>query len=93
MGSKSRISKYVIPILQNIIDSNDITTYVEPFCGGCNIIDKIRCDFKIANDKQLYLIELLKNVIEDHILIHWLYLLFHKKITMKLLHMMMCKIY
>ena len=62
MGSKSRIAKYIVPILQNIIESNNIITYVEPFCGGCNIIDKIRCDFKIANDKQHYLIELFRNI-------------------------------
>lgn len=61
MGSKSRIAKYIVPILQKIIDENNITTYVEPFCGGCNIIDKIECQTKIASDKSHYLIELLKN--------------------------------
>ena len=40
----------------------DIDTYFEPFCGGCNVIDKVQCSTKIANDKQLYLIELLRNV-------------------------------
>lgn len=34
MGSKSRIKKYILPILQEIIDKNNINTYVEPFCGG-----------------------------------------------------------
>ena len=61
MGSKSRVAKHIVPVLQGIIDKEDIRTYIEPFCGGCNIIDKIRCSSKIANDKQLYLIELLKN--------------------------------
>ena len=62
MGSKSRVAKHIVPVLQGIIDREEIRTYIEPFCGGCNIIDKIRCSSKIANDKQLYLIELLKNV-------------------------------
>lgn len=62
MGSKSRVAKHIVPVLQGIIDKEDIRTYIEPFCGGCNIIDKIRCSSKIANDKQLYLIELLENV-------------------------------
>ena len=62
MGSKSRIAKYIVPILQKIIDENYITTYVEPFCGGCNIIDKIECQTKIASDKSHYLIELFKNI-------------------------------
>ena len=61
MGSKSRIAKYIVPILQEIIDLQNIQTYVEPFCGGCNVIDKISCNLKIACDKSHYLIELLKN--------------------------------
>ena len=62
MGSKSRITKYIVPIIQEVIETNGIITYIEPFCGGCNVIDKISCGTKIANDNQLYLIELLKNV-------------------------------
>lgn len=31
MGSKSRIAKYIVPILQECIDSNHVTTYIEPF--------------------------------------------------------------
>lgn len=34
MGSKSRIAKYIVPILQECIDSNHVTTYIEPFVGG-----------------------------------------------------------
>lgn len=62
MGSKSRIAKYIIPILQRHIDDNNITTYIEPFCGGANVIDKVKCDRKIASDKNKYLIALLKRV-------------------------------
>lgn len=60
MGSKSRIKKYILPILQNIIDKNNIKMYIEPFCGGCNIIDSIKCDIKIANDISTPLIEMWK---------------------------------
>ena len=62
MGSKSRIAKYIVPIIQEIIDTKHITTYIEPFCGGCNIIDKVKCETRIASDKQYYLIELYKNL-------------------------------
>lgn len=62
MGSKSRIAKYIAPIIQQIIDEYDIKTYIEPFCGGCNIIDKVRCDNKIASDNQEYLIALMQNL-------------------------------
>ena len=60
MGSKSRIAKHIIPIIQKLIDDNNIQYYVELFCGGCNIIDKIQCKHKVANDINPFLIELLK---------------------------------
>jgi len=62
MGSKSRIAKYIVPIIQECIDDNDISTYLEPFCGGCNIIDKIKCNTRIASDKNKYLIALWKHI-------------------------------
>lgn len=62
MGSKSRIAKYIVPIIQNYIDDYNIKTYVEPFCGGCNVIDKIKAERKIACDKQKYLIALYNNL-------------------------------
>lgn len=62
MGSKSRIAKYIVPILQDLIDKHSITTYVEPFVGGANIIDKIQCTHKVGGDRQRYLIELYKNL-------------------------------
>lgn len=62
MGSKSRIAKYIIPIIQKYINENNIATYIEPFCGGANVVDKIKCEHKIASDKNKYLIALLKRV-------------------------------
>lgn len=62
MGSKSRIKKHVVPILQKIIEENEIKVYVEPFVGGANIIDNINCMTKIGGDNSEPLIELLKHV-------------------------------
>ena len=62
MGSKSRIAKHIVPILQKYIDDNDIHVYIEPFVGGANIIDKIKCEKKIGCDINKYLIALLKHV-------------------------------
>lgn len=62
MGSKSRIANYIVPILQKEIDDNHIKTYLEPFVGGANVIDKIHCDVKIGSDLNQYLIALLKHV-------------------------------
>lgn len=62
MGSKSRIANDVLPIIQKKIEDNNIKMYIEPFCGGCSIIDKVVCDKRIASDNQKYLVALLKNV-------------------------------
>lgn len=61
MGSKSRIVDNILPIIQQRIEDYNIKTYIEPFCGGCNVIDKVACDNKIASDNQKYLIALLQN--------------------------------
>ena len=44
-----------MPVIQKQIDDNGITTYYEPFVGGGNSIDKIKCEKRIGNDihKQL----------------------------------------
>lgn len=65
MGSKSRIAKYIVPILQKYIDDNNILQYCEPFVGGCNIIDKIKCPNKQGSDINKYLIALLNHVKKD----------------------------
>ena len=53
MGSKRRIAKHILPI---ILDGRkDGQYYVEPFCGGCNTIDKVPGN-RIANDGNPYLI-------------------------------------
>ena len=62
MGSKSRIAKHIVPIIQRYIDENNIEKYVEPFVGGANVIDKVRCKEKYGFDKNKYLIAMLKRV-------------------------------
>ncbi|WP_369681332.1 DNA adenine methylase [Leyella stercorea] len=64
-GSKNRLAKYIVPILQNYIDENKIKTYIEPFVG-CNVIDKIRCKSRIGSDSNEDLIALLKYVQRDN---------------------------
>lgn len=60
MGSKTKIAKEIVPIIQKYIDKNNIECYIEPFCGGANVIDKVVCRTKIASDINKYLIALLK---------------------------------
>lgn len=56
MGSKARLSKDLVPIIDNIIKEKQIITYIEPFVGGANLIDKIKCDNRIGIDYNKYLI-------------------------------------
>lgn len=60
MGSKAKYAKYIVPILQKIIDDNNIDTYIECFVGGANIIDKIKCKNRIGYDRSDTLIALLQ---------------------------------
>lgn len=62
MGSKSRIAKHIVPIIQKYIDDNNIENYLDCCVGGANVIDKINCKNKYASDIQEYLIELFKNL-------------------------------
>jgi len=64
MGSKAKIAKDIVPIIQSYI--NDSTSaYVEPFVGGCNIMDKIKCVNRIGSDINPYLIALLVKLRDD----------------------------
>lgn len=65
MGSKNRLSKDLIPIIQKFIDDNNINRYWEPFVGGCNLIDKIKCENKYGSDIHPYLIALLQQAQTD----------------------------
>jgi len=65
MGSKRRLAKDILPII--LKGRKDGQAYVEPFCGGCNLIDKVD-GIRYANDSNQYLIALLEYVAEGHIL-------------------------
>lgn len=55
MGSKNRFAKEILPII--LKDRKENQWYVEPFCGGCNLIDKVNGN-RIANDINFYLIKM-----------------------------------
>lgn len=62
MGSKAKITDYIVPVIQSHIAVSGSRTYIEPFCGGCNVIDKIKANNRIAADKNEYLIALFKHL-------------------------------
>lgn len=45
LGSKRRIAKHIIPIMVEEANKRGITTWVEPFVGGANLIDKVPDNF------------------------------------------------
>ena len=59
VGSKNKIAKDLVPIIQSYI-TEDTKGYLEPFVGGANIIDKINCNNKIGCDIHKQLIALLQ---------------------------------
>lgn len=65
MGSKARLSKELVPIIQSYIDETNAVGYIEPFVGGANIIDKIKCDKRYGFDTHRYLIALLQKAQND----------------------------
>jgi len=56
MGSKNRIAKEILPIM---LKERGDRTWVEPFVGGANVIDKVQGN-RIGNDNQEYVIALYK---------------------------------
>lgn len=56
MGSKNRIAKHILPIM---LEKRENRTWVEPFVGGANMIDKVE-GCRIGADSNPYLIEALK---------------------------------
>lgn len=57
MGSKRIIAKGILPII--LKDRKNDQWYIEPFCGGCNLINKIEGK-RIGNDVNKYLIDMFK---------------------------------
>lgn len=64
VGSKARLSKQLAPIIQSYIDDmgDRCNGYWEPFVGGANMIDKIKCNHKYGSDSHKYLIALLRHI-------------------------------
>lgn len=52
--------------MQKYIRENNITTFIDCFCGGANIVDKVECENRIASDYNEDLIALLKYAQSDN---------------------------
>lgn len=79
LGNKQRIVNEFLPI---ILEYNTKNVFVDLFCGSCSVIQNVPNTFKrIANDKNRYLIEMFKALINK---CHTEYFPFPKTITKEL---------
>lgn len=67
VGSKNKLSKWIVPIIQKEIDTlgDKCNGYFEPFVGGANVIDKIKAKRRIGYDSNKYLIALFDKLQKD----------------------------
>jgi len=68
MGSKASVSKYLLPIITNNLKPDQY--YIEPFVGGCNMMDKVSHHKKIGLDLNGYLISMWKGIQNKEELLH-----------------------
>lgn len=61
MGSKRLIAKELVPVIEGMLALGKCRDYVEPFVGGCNMIDKIKAEgvMRHGYDNNRYLIAML----------------------------------
>lgn len=59
LGSKKRYVNEILPII--LKDRTKNQWYVEPFIGGCNVIERVNGN-RIGNDLHFYLVELFKAI-------------------------------
>jgi DNA adenine methylase len=60
LGNKTRLAKYLIPIITKPLTGNNF--YIEPFAGAFGMISNVKYEKRIAIDKDIYIIELIKAV-------------------------------
>ena len=60
VGSKRRLAKKLLPIIQQGLKVYPKGMYIEPFVGGANMITEVKHHTRIGYDANKYLIALLK---------------------------------
>lgn len=56
IGSKAKLAKYILPHLEQHFD--ECYVYVEPFVGGCNMMDKVTHRYRWGYDSNPHLIQM-----------------------------------
>lgn len=60
IGSKARHAMYLAPFILDALLPKQM--YVEPFCGGCNMLQNVLQEHRMANDQHPFLIAMFKAV-------------------------------
>ena len=52
LGGKNRTCRFIAPIIQKALQKypNSTSMYLEPFCGACNVLAKVRAQIRLASD-------------------------------------------
>ena len=65
MGNKQKIADEILTVIFN--DSKKTDTFVDLFCGSCSVIERVPDSYiKIANDKNKFLIEMFKSLVNGN---------------------------
>lgn len=63
MGNKQRIAEEILKAI--FANSKPTDTFVDLFCGSCSVTEHVPGNYhKVANDKNIYLIEMFKSLVE-----------------------------
>lgn len=66
MGNKQRIADELLKVMFDMTQPTD--TFIDLFCGSCSVIERVNPSFKrIANDKNKFLIEMFKALVNGKI--------------------------
>ena len=60
VGTKRKLAKGILPYIQKALAALPNAKYIEPFVGGCNMIDQVKHHTRIGCDANPHLIALLK---------------------------------
>lgn len=73
IGSKAKFADEIVAILQGYISEYKIKQYVEPFAGGFNVIDKVQCEYRLGNDIDPLVCDLIETCRDNPALLDSLY--------------------
>jgi DNA adenine methylase len=62
MGGKTRLSRYIAPLINKDIEDLGVECYYEPFVGAGSVLERVVCKYRFASDINCDIIEMFKAV-------------------------------